>query len=220
MRIRHGLLLDVLGHVRQLGPRYLCPALVEIVAPGRFHPPAGFVTMPPDILRLNQETLWVRARLTPAFGFRPLQITDAREYLLEAGFVAVLGADTDSPEAVPFACSDRHSSQCPLTFSEREDAGSSADIAAAFWGLLAATEPAPFRAEGLWWPVSLDPAESDGSVETYVEASFSDGVYDESSTEFDPWFDTDSERPNWNSGQWRCRWSRPVRRYRNCRRFE
>jgi hypothetical protein len=223
MLVQHGRLLGVLGRPRQTLDLFFCPALVEIDDPYDCHPLAetlqpemdefvwGDPTAPPD-------ALWVRSRLPVVFGYRPLQIADARTYLLDAGFVAVLDAGGADPIAVPFACADNYCSECHLVMSRAEDAGVRSRIARYFWEMLewAGGEGHDFRAEGLEWTYSWYPDDCDDGEELFTEVGRWRGLYYSDTTAWDGCLDPNYERPDWASGQWRCRWSRPRRLIRRC----
>jgi hypothetical protein len=226
MLVRHGRLFGVLGHPRQHGDVIFCPALVEIDDPHGCHSLAETVRLkmdetvsahpddPPD-------ALWVWSRLPVVFGYRPLQIADGREYLLNHGFVAVREATV-----IPFACTDicdyfgdypdaEQCSHCHLLMSRAEDADERQRVARHFWKLLATAEDGQdFRAEGLEWMYAWHPDDCDGGEELLTEVGRWRGRYYHTATAWDRYFDPDENRPDWDGGQWRCRWSRPVRRVR------
>jgi hypothetical protein len=222
MFVRHGRLRGVIGHPQRKEDLFFCPALVEIDAPHDCHPLAdtfrpvmdAVVSVSPD---QAPDALWVRSRLPVVFGYRPLQIADGRTYLLDAGFVAVLGADGSAPIAVPFACVDDYCCACHLVMSRFEETGVRERVARYFWELLAefGGDGEDFRAEDLEWPYSWYPDDCEGE-ELFTEVGRWRGLYYSDATAWDAYLDPNSERPDWSSGQWRCRWSRPIRRIRRC----
>ena len=152
------------------------------------------------------------------FGYRPLQIADGRTYLLDHGFVAVLDAGGSCPTAIPFACADNYCEACHLVMPQSEEARLRARVAACFWELLsvAGEDGEDFRAEGLEWPYSWDPFDCDGGEELFTEVGRAGGRYYSNATAWDCYLDPNDERPDWSAEQWRCRWSKPIRRTRRC----
>src|SRR5262245_57262282 len=177
MLVRHGRLRGVIGRPRQKEDLFFCPALVEINEAHDCHPLADTFrpVMHEVVSSVNPDqppdALWVRSRLPVVFGYRPLQIADARTYLLDAGFVAVLDAGGSAPVAVPFACADDYCCECHLVMSRAEDAGVRARVARCFWELLAEVggDGEDFRAEGLEWMYSWHPDDCDGREELFTE---------------------------------------------------
>src|SRR5262249_9034604 len=151
------------------------------------------------------------SRLPEVFGYRPLQIADARTFLLDAGFVAVLDAGGERPIALPFACADAYGCGGRLVMSRSGRAGVRARGARIFWGLLQAAggDGQDFKAEGLWWAYSWDPDDCDDGEELFTEVGRWRGLYYSDTTAWDSILDPNSERPDWSAGQWQCRWSRP-----------
>ena len=102
--------------------------------------------------------------------------------------------------------------------SRTEEAGVRGRVARCFWELLAGVggRGEDFRAEGLEWMYAWHPDDCDGGEELFTEVGRWHGLYYSDATAWDGYLDPNSERPDWSSGQWRCRWSRPIRRIRRC----
>ena len=54
------------------------------------------------------------------------------------------------------------------------------------------------------------------AMELLTEVGRWRGLYYSDATAWDAYLDPNFERPDWSSGQWRCRWSTPRHRIRRC----
>lgn len=213
MMVEGGRLLRVMGTPRSALGYWYSPACVELDGP------RDRIELPPVIdskveangeFEFGEDTsaLWARARVGPAFEYRPLQIADGRDDILDHGFVAVRVSEGPNVRAIPFVCTaDPHSL---LTFTFPRSGPRSEErtaIANGFLAVLARSEPARFVAEGLEWETFDDWGDSDGA--TWVVVGFDGNVY----------YNADLEclslgRPADPAARHQC--LRPRRRVRRC----
>jgi hypothetical protein len=193
-------MLRLLGSPQASSDVWFAAACVEIDVPVSRVPLQDFID---SNLKVNGDFdffgephgMWLRARISGAFGYRPLQIANEKAVLLDHGFVAVTLSRTGRASGIPFACHDFGGCAPDLVFSKRgPKRDRQLEIAAAFCDMLKQTEPCPFVAEGIEWEI-IDPQDGEEIGTTYVNVGLDGETYYNSDLEYPQgsWLSPDHE---------------------------
>jgi hypothetical protein len=142
--VRYGSLLRVVGRPRSADGIWFAPGRVWIEDPMEY-PQHSLQEYNPMRLEWagdfdlgDTDAAWVRAALPGVFEYAPLHVADGRDFLLDAGFVAVFLDNSGCGLAYPFACTDAGQGTGLVFSNAGPDTGLRKRIAQAFWGLLQA----------------------------------------------------------------------------------